>query len=143
MLHAIERIIQSFFRKLEKKPKLAKEKSQTNKAIEAKNKAIQDCENKLETIMPGDFNLSNINEAIKLTEDVIECLKQLIESTQEDQQSYLKASNLFSEIYARLLQLEKDAGKLEDSYNIKKYGCYGFASQGALTSSPDLYSSLV
>ena len=57
-------------------------------------------------------------------------------STQEDQQSYLKASNLFSEIYARLLQLEKDAGILEDSDNIKKYDCYGFASWAATGQTP-------
>ena len=86
--------------------------------------------------MSRDFTLDDIYQAKRLTIHTIECLKQLIESTQEDQQSYLKASNLFSEIYARLLQLEKDAGILKDSDNIEKYGGYGFASWAAVDQTP-------
>ena len=132
MLHAIERVMPSFGT-LGKKKQPCTPTAHLENAIEAKNKAIRDCESKLQTIRPRGSNLDDIYQAIKSTEDVIKCLKQLIESTEvKDKQSHLENRDFFSEIYAKLLILEAGA-----------HTCYGFASQGALTSSPDLYSSLV
>ena len=132
MLHAIERVMPSF-RTLGKKkqpctPTAHLENANTDQGntIEAKNEAIRDCESKLQTIMSGDFfTLDDIYQAERLTIHTIEFLKQLIESTQEDQQSHLETRDLFCKIYAKLLILE--AGT---------HTCYGFASWAAVDQTP-------